>query len=215
MSVIEEKQAIYQISNSYSTLNQRKLINQQVWFVCHGLGYLSRYFIGHFANLDPSKHFIIAPQASSKYYLDESYSRVGASWLTKENTKPEIQNVLNYFDQIKIQENLSDREMNILGFSQGVSVALRWTVQRQIACKKLIIYAGKVPLEIKPAEVDFLLKAKTQIYHVHGTQDPYLKYLSIPDEKKYLDHLFKGTVNYLTFDGGHGIDQNILRQISY
>lgn len=214
MADIKEKEATYQVSNSYTTLNQQGPNTEQVWFACHGLGYLSRYFIRHFTALDPSKHFIIAPQASSKYYLDEKYKRVGASWLTKENTKPEIQNVLNYFDEIKTKEALKDNELNILGFSQGVSVALRWVVQRKIICNKLIIYAGRIPVEINVSDVDFLLQAKTQIYHVYGTQDPYLKYLSISDERKRLDQLFKGTVNYLTFEGGHSINQAILEQIS-
>ena len=47
----EEKEITYQTSNSYSTLNQLTERTKNVWFVCHGMGYLSRYFLKYFKEL--------------------------------------------------------------------------------------------------------------------------------------------------------------------
>ena len=58
-----EKEISYISSNSYSTLNNINENTENVWFVCHGMGYLSRYFLKYFKTLDSDKNYIIAPQA--------------------------------------------------------------------------------------------------------------------------------------------------------
>ena len=96
----EEKQVSYQITNTYSTLNKHTSKTKNVWLVFHGIGYLSRYFLKYFKDLNPEENYIIAPQAQSKYYLNNKYTHVGASWLTKENTEEEFENVLNYLKEV-------------------------------------------------------------------------------------------------------------------
>ena len=81
-----EKEIIYKISNSYSTLNALTSKTRNVIFACHGMGYLSRYFLKYFKGLDSDLNYIIVPQAQSKYYIAPKMKHVGASWLTKENT---------------------------------------------------------------------------------------------------------------------------------
>lgn len=78
-----EKELTYKTHNTYSTLNSLKSTTENVWFVCHGMGYLSRYFLKYFQVLDADKNYIIAPQAPSKYYLSPKFKHVGACWLTK------------------------------------------------------------------------------------------------------------------------------------
>ena len=43
-----EKEIYYSVNNSYSTLNELTEATKNIWFVCHGMGYLSRYFIKYF-----------------------------------------------------------------------------------------------------------------------------------------------------------------------
>ena len=108
----EEKTVSYTTTNTYQTLNTFTQKTEVIWMVCHGLGHLTKYFLNHFEKLDPEKHYIIAPQAPSKYYQDKRYKYVGASWLTRENTDIEIENVLNYLDQVytsEIQPKLNSR----------------------------------------------------------------------------------------------------------
>ena len=81
-----EKKVIYTTSNTYSVLNNLTEKTKNVWIVFHGLGYLSKYFINYFSQINPEENYIIAPQAPSKYYQGRNFKHVGASWLTKENT---------------------------------------------------------------------------------------------------------------------------------
>ena len=135
MSLTEERLVSYQTTNSYSTLNSLHKETDNVWIVFHGIGYLSRYFIRLFQHLDPKTNYVIAPQAPSKYYKGESYKKVGSSWLTKENTAIDKENVLNYIDAVIEKENLpSNKNLIVLGYSQGVSIASRWVTSRKIKC---------------------------------------------------------------------------------
>lgn len=118
-----EKQVSYQTTNTYSVLNEFTPATKNIWLVCHGMGYLSRYFLKYFKPLDPEDNCIIAPQAPSIYYLNNSYRRVGASWLTRENTTAETENLLNYLDEIyKAEIPQNAPQFIVLGYSQGVSV---------------------------------------------------------------------------------------------
>ena len=65
----KEKEISYTSHNTYSTLNSLSSKTKNVWFVCHGIGYLSRYFIKHFNELNNEENYIIAPQAQSKFYI--------------------------------------------------------------------------------------------------------------------------------------------------
>ncbi|MEJ2113731.1 MAG: esterase, partial [Flavobacteriaceae bacterium] len=135
-----EKEISYNITNTYSTLNTITAKTNNVWFVCHGIDYLSRYFLKYFKDLDPAENYIIAPQASSKHYLGNNYKHVGASWLTKENTVAEIDNVMRNFDAIFEAEHIPrNANLIVLGYSQGVSVALRYIAKRKLKCSHLVM----------------------------------------------------------------------------
>ena len=147
---INEKEISYQIQNSYSTLNEFSTKTKNTWFVFHGLGFLSRYFIEYFNELDPDENYIIAPQAQNKHYLKNKYKHVGATWLTKEKTQHEFINVTSYLDKVYENEmtNFSKNKL-FLGFSLGVSIVTRWIAKKSIACDVLILYAGKIPREFQ------------------------------------------------------------------
>ena len=97
---LEEKKVSYQTTNTYETLNTLTDKTKNVWIVLHGIGYLSKYFISYFNELNADENYIIAPQAPSKYYLKSNYKYVGANWLTKENRILETENVLQYLDAV-------------------------------------------------------------------------------------------------------------------
>ena len=208
-----EKQVSYQITNTYSVLNRFTEKTKNVWLVCHGIGYLSRYFIRHFNHLDADENYIIAPQAQSKYYLKSDYRHVGASWLTKENTESEIENVLNYLDEVFMEENLSKApNLIVLGYSQGVSVATRYLAQRKINCAQLILHSGKVPAELTAKDFAFL--KDTKVTYLYGTQDEYLKKGIIEVEETRLKSLFPYNFELQTYDGGHEFNTDIIEKLS-
>lgn len=209
-----ENTVTYTSTNSYATLNTLSDTTQNVWIVMHGLGYLSRYFIRHFDGLPSDKNYIIAPQAPSKYYLDTSFSRVGASWLTKEDTHRETGNLMNYLDGIldaeKIPENCN---LIVLGFSQGVSIASRWVAQKQIKCAQLVLYAGGVPNELQPSDFDFLLKNSTKVTAIVGDKDEYVTEERRKTESEKIRKLFGGKAEEIHFEGGHEVKRDLIQNL--
>ena len=141
----QEKEITYKTSNSYSTLNTLTNQTKTVWLVCHGMGYMSRYFLRYFKHLNPEENYIIAPQAPSKYYI-QPRMHVGANWLTRDNTAAGTENIVNYFDAVLEAENIP-AEINfiVFGYSQGVSVALRYLAKRQLQFNQIVIQSGGIP----------------------------------------------------------------------
>ncbi|PKD16698.1 esterase [Salegentibacter salinarum] len=208
-----EKQLSYQITNTYSVLNDFTERTQTVWLVCHGIGYLSRYFLRHFHHLNSEENYIIAPQAQSKYYLNNEYKHVGASWLTKERTEAETENVLNYLDEVYKTENLKNApRLIVLGYSQGVSVATRWISRRKIECDELIMHSGKVPAELKPEDFKFL--KNTNFTFIYGTEDAYLKDGIIKVEEKRLKEIFPTNFKIKTYKGGHEVNTKLIAEFA-
>ena len=209
----KEKSLSYTISNTYSSLNSKTEKTKTVWLVFHGIGYLSRYFLKYFKHLDPEENYIIAPQAHSKYYLNGEYRHVGTSWLTKENTEAEIENMLNYLDAVFDSESLSEVEnLNIFGYSQGVSVATRFVARRKIKCKNLIMHSGKVPQELETEDFNFL--DNTHFTFIYGTEDKYLENGIIKLEKKRLNNLFPKNLKIESFKGGHEVNTELISKFA-
>ena len=208
-----EKSVSYQIKNTYSVLNEFTSQTKNVWLVFHGIGYLSRYFLKYFKHLDPEENYIIAPQAQSKYYLNGEYRHVGASWLTRENLDESIENTMNYLETIFKAENLSEVDnLNILGYSQGVSVATRFVARRKIKCRNLIIHSGKVPGELKRENFAFL--KDTHFSFIYGTKDEYLKPDLIEEERKRLQQIFPKHLQILEFNGGHEVNTQLISKFA-
>ncbi len=208
---IQEKQVSYTATNTYITLNTLTDKTKKVWIVLHGIGYLSKYFIRYFDELSTDENYIIAPQAPSKYYLKNQYKYVGASWLTKENTVTETNNVLAYLDTVLDAENIPNScELLIFGFSQGVSIATRWVASQQLKCNKLILYAGGIPKELSPKDFDFLNDQQTEVTVIVGDKDQYLTQEVLKYETQRIEELFQGKAKQQIFEGAHEIKKEII-----
>ncbi|CAM4258432.1 alpha/beta hydrolase [Zobellia nedashkovskayae] len=206
-----ENTVSYTTTNSYATLNSLTSQTKNVWIVLHGIGYLSRYFLRYFDELPPEENYIIAPQAPSKYYLNNTYRRVGASWLTKEGTEQETQNVLAYLDAVyAAQEFPENCNFIILGYSQGVSIATRWVAQRKIKCNQLVLYSGGIPNELKASDFSFLKEKNTKVTTLVGDTDEYITKERRKTESKKIEHLFGGKAEQIFFEGGHEIKKELI-----
>lgn len=198
------KEVSYQNTSTYSILNELTPKTKNVWVVFHGIGYLSRYFLKYFKELDPQENYILVPQAPSKYYLNNKYTHVGASWLTRENTATETENIFNYLDRIYLNEGLKNApNLIILGYSQGVSIATRWVAKRKIKCARLILCSGGIPTELRYQDFEFLTE-ETKFSFFYGTRDPYLEEKKLKEEKTRAQDLFgKKRLEIIPFEGGH------------
>lgn len=211
--MINEKEVSYETTNTYSTLNDYTTKTKNVWVVFHGIGYLSRYFMKYFRQLNQEENYIIAPQAPSRYYLNGKYEHVGASWATKENTEQDIKNVLNYLDELYDVENLGDQANLILfGYSQGVSIVTRWVARRRIKCSHLILHSGRIPTELE--HKDFAFLEGTEISFVYGTEDPFINKEFLESEEKRIRKLFPKNLTFIPFDGGHEINKEVILKLA-
>ncbi len=208
------KQTSYKTTNTYRTLNTLSDKTINIWIVLHGIGYLSKYFIRYFDELNKDENYIIAPQAPSKYYLKDEYKYVGASWLTKEDTVLETKNVLAYLDAIFAAESLyTSKNLILFGFSQGVSIAARWFVSRKINCKHLILYAGSLPKELTSKDFSFIDYKQTKITFVVGNKDPYLTANVLKSETERITQLFQENAAIHIFDGKHEVKKAIINRL--
>jgi len=209
-----EKTVTYTTDNTYLTQNELTSKTKNVWLVFHGIGYLSRYFVTYFNGLNAEENYIIVPQAPSKYYLKNDYKYVGASWLTKENTSTEVKNVLNYIDAVLEAENLpEDINLMLFGFSQGVSVATRWLASKKVNCKLVALYAGGIPNELTVDDFEFMDYDATTIKLIYGDQDEYLTPDRLKGEKIKVEKLFRGNAETITFNGGHEMKPEIIKDL--
>lgn len=203
-----EKTIEYTTSNTYETLNNYTSQTKNVWLVFHGIGYLSRYFIRNFKILNPDENYVISPQAPSKYYKDTTYKHVGASWLTKENTNLETENILNYVDAILLNEKINYSKVNfiILGYSQGVSIASRWIANRKAFCDTLVMISGVFPKELSKANFNHLPKLK--VFHTVGRNDEIFDPKNVKLQEDRLLNLFS-EIKFIDHNGGHIIDNSL------
>ena len=98
-----------------------------VLYVLHGYGQQAQYFIRKFrAQFD--KLLVVAPEGMHRFYLQGSAGRVGASWMTKEAREDDIQDNIQWLEQLDatITKIYRPQRKIILGFSQGGATAARW-----------------------------------------------------------------------------------------
>lgn len=207
-----EKEISYKSTNSYSTLNNLTEGTKNVWFVCHGMSYLSRYFLKYFKELNPEDNYIIAPQAQSKFYIQPAFKHVGASWLTKENTINETENVMRYFDAVLEAEKISnDKNIIVVGYSQGVSVAMRYIRSRQLYCSQLVLMSGGIPKELVADDFKFL--RDTKITMIYGTEDEFLNAERIQLESNRIAELFGDKATIIPFEGKHIVNVELINNL--
>lgn len=208
------KNVTYKTTNTYETLNEINSNTKRVWLVFHGIGFLSRFFLKYFNELPKEENYILAPQAPSKYYLKNEYKHVGASWLTKENTAIETENLFNYLDAVLENEKLpTDCEIIVFGFSQGVSIALRYLTYSKLQCSKLIIYAGGIPKELNKTDFNYF-ENKTEIVSIIGDHDEYLTPKRLEEENRKLNSLFGVNIRHINFKGAHEVKKEIINQLA-
>ena len=206
----------FEFSSSYITYNKLTDKTENIWIVFHGYGQLSKYFIRRFDVLEGDKNYIIAPQGLSKFYVDEDYKNVGASWLTKEDKESDLLNQQKYLiklmDELKSKIDFSKIKINLFGFSQGVSAFTRLLINYNMKIDNIIIWAGWVPDEFFNINKNVL--KDTNLFFVVGNKD---KYYNNPIIKGYIEK-FKKTLNkeidYFVFDGGHIVDRKVLKKIN-
>jgi len=130
---------------------------REVWFVLHGYSQLARRFLTRFAGIDDGTRRIIAPEALSRFYVGRGPGRhgptsmVGATWMTREDRERDIHDYVRYLDRLA-ETSLAELEQEIptvvLGFSQGVATAARWTTLGSMRPQRLLLWGDFLPPDL-------------------------------------------------------------------
>lgn len=147
-------------------------------YALHGYGQLPQFFIRKFQQQVQDGWRVIAPEGAHRFYLQGTEGRVGASWMTKEARLDDIADQLAFLDALRAQTaGSSPGDKNVLlGFSQGVSTALRWAALGQGGIQSwdgLIAHSGVIPPDLKTLEGD--LSGGPSLDVLVGTEDPYIQ----------------------------------------
>ena len=197
----------------YSSQKPSKSINQ-VWIICHGYGQLAEYFLEWFRPVFSEKTLIVAPEGLHRFYIKGFSGRVGASWMTKQDRLNDIKDYVNYLDEVYLEiKNMVSPScfIHVLGFSQGVSTAIRWICKSKLQVNSLTLLSGKIP-----EDIDYNLYSKKintlNPKIIFGNNDEFYSTKSINDELNFIKS--RGlNFKYIEFDGGHKLKKNIITKL--
>ncbi|MCX7744974.1 MAG: dienelactone hydrolase family protein [Flavobacteriales bacterium] len=189
----------------------------EVWLVAHGYGQLAQYFIRHFKCLLHPGVLIIAPEALSRFYLDGTSGRIGASWMTREDRIYEINDYVNYLTQayqhVCKDKNIQTHRLMVVGFSQGVPTVCRWIAETSFSVHALICWAGFFPHDMH-WNADLKRRFLFPVYMIYGNEDPYIGKDSLNKIHDFKEKLHLKTLDRV-FSGGHTLHEATLMEVAY
>ncbi len=199
----------------YATFGNLSAETEQIWFVCHGYGQLAAYFIRKFDVLDSEKHFVVAPEGLSRFYLDNFSGRVGATWMTKEDREEEVKDYLAYLNGLyahifeQASRSPEDFKINVMGFSQGVATASRWVFDETIKFDTFLMWAGNIAHDLDFNRTQAVLGDKS-LYFVYGKQDELIKPAHFERQAEQL-HQLNLKAEIIPFEGKHEVSREVLK----
>lgn len=195
---------------------------REVWFVLHGYGQLARRFLRRFAALDDGTRRVVAPEALSRFYPEESTRRhgttsvVGASWMTREDRDREIADYVRYLDRLVgtvCASPVEDVPLTVLGFSQGVATAARWSVLGAVRPGRLLLWGDFLPPDLDLARAKEAW-AGTDVVLVRGSGD---RVLADPERARAESEALDAAgirPRQVAYEGGHDIEAAQLAALS-
>ncbi|HUQ18796.1 MAG TPA: hypothetical protein VM099_04210 [Gemmatimonadaceae bacterium] len=206
----------------YYTLGDIGPETRDVWFVVHGYGQLARDFMSEFEVIASPSRVIVAPEALARYYIaDEkgfhsAQSKVGATWMTREDRECEISDYIVYldalFEEINSRVDRSLVSVTVLGFSQGGATANRWVTKGKSRVDRLIMWGALIASDSDLNNAAEFFR-NVELHIVYGKRDQFLTEGMIDD---YKARLAEAAIPYTlhTFEGGHRMDRETLKRLT-
>lgn len=186
-----------------------------IWFVFHGYGQLAEKFIKNFSSMADEQNLVIAPEALNKFYLHGFSGEVGATWMTTENRESEIKDYLifltNVFSKISSELYTPKLKLNLIGFSQGCSTAVRWLMSKKIMADKIFLCGGLLPKDIDFKTAAIVFKS-TRLIYITGKDDKFFTQQEIEKEKSILASS-RIDADFVNHKFGHEINFEIVELI--
>lgn len=182
---------------------------------CHGYGQSPERFVQKFRDLVDGETLIVAPEGLSKFYFGGTFTgNVGASWMTKENREAEIEDYVNYLQQIYslfVPQLDKEVQITLFGFSQGGATISRFAALKKPLFHHIVLWACDFA-----HDVDFKGNKKffdsKKMFLVLGDEDQFIT----PDRlEKYLEFAKEQEIKFeqITFKGKHTIERPVLVEL--
>lgn len=197
----------------YYTLGELNNSTNEIVFVFHGYAQLAKEFIQNFSNINTTNRFIIAPEGLNKFYVKGFRGNVGASWMTKEDRENEINDYLNFLNNIYSEYSSqinNHTKVTLFGFSQGSATASRWFVNSNFNNAELILWGSFIPPDIGYDKLR--AKHKTKIKIVIGDED---QFISEDIIKSGEEILMRENINYelIKYPGKHNVQPGLFNEL--
>ena len=115
----------------------------------------------------------------------------------------------SFIDEALAERGFEERDLALVGFSQGTMMALFVGLRRERQLAGIIGFSGRL---IAPQLLPSELRSRPPVLLAHGTEDPLVPYSSLGEAKAALDGLGV-PVETLSCPGvGHSIDEDGLRR---
>ena len=193
-----------------------------VWFACHGYGQLASEFAREFECISGPHRLIVTPEAFSRFYLSDAQgfhgpdSKVGATWMTREDRDAEIADYVAYldalYDSIFQQIERANVKVTVIGFSQGGATANRWITRGRARADRLLMWGCLLASDSDLNQAAAVFR-EVKLSLVYGTRDRYADTGMIADYEK---RLHDNSIPYelIKFEGGHRMDRDTLRRLA-
>ena len=199
-------------SARYYQLDKTNNNIKNLWIVFHGYGELAEEFISNFTEISNDETLIVAPEALNKFYLRGFYGKVGATWMTKEDRKSDIEDYVNLinniFKKVSNQLNIDKVKITVLGFSQGTHTAVRWLNSSKIKIDNLLLWSGTFPHDCNYIERNEYWSNINSLILL-GNSDKLISEKHIQSEIEFMDSQ-KLIYKIINYNGGHSIDSDQL-----
>ena len=196
---------------TYGNLSDR---TRYLWIVLHGSNMVCEQMLYKFKDFDPTTHYVVAPEALSRFYTNGFSGDVVAAWMTKRDRLEEIADFSAYLSKLYSTIPINYRNQTkkiLLGFSQGGTTAFRWLHAVKMQFDYFIPYACWIPEDIDLKKSKTVLNSINLIY-TYGTSDQYLT----PERLDLLkDIINKNNLNLLieNYPGNHKIERKQLKHL--
>lgn len=182
-SSIREEHIPVRRTARYALLGEAGSDTREVWFVCHGYRQLARRFLRRFLPIAAPERLLVAPEGLSRFYLDDGEgphgpdSRVGATWMTREDRLSEITDYVaaldTLYDHVLVGLDRGGVRIRVLGFSQGAHTASRWLALGRAEADELVLWAEVLPRDF-PWEEGLERLRRLRLTLITGSADPWL-----------------------------------------
>lgn len=194
---------------------------RELWIACHGYGQLGGPFALALEPLRSDERVVVAPEALSRFYLDDPARRhgpdspVGASWMTREDRDREIADYVDYLDAVA-NAVAADAPHGLrvigLGFSQGAATVCRWAALGRTRLTRLIVWGGTLPHDL-PAGNGAALFRGADVVLVGGRKDRLTTPEAVERDRTTLAERAI-PVRVMWHEGGHSLSSSLLRELA-